>query len=90
MLRTHAAFRDSCRPITRACGARTLQLFDGGLVTIEDDLTLCISKRLRGLTDRAVAEQVAARHGQKIIQPTRFYPDPACLRWRREHVFEVA
>ena len=27
VLRTHAAFGDSWRPITRACGARTLQLF---------------------------------------------------------------
>jgi len=27
VLRTHAAVGDSWRPITRACGARTLQLF---------------------------------------------------------------
>jgi putative restriction endonuclease len=78
-------------PTNGVCLSATFdRLFDGGLVTIEDDLTLCVSKRLRGLTDRAVAEQVAARHGQKIIPPTRFYPDPACLRWHREHVFEVA
>jgi hypothetical protein len=39
---------------------------------------------------RAVAEHVAARHGQKIIPPARFYPDPVCLRWHREHRFKVA
>jgi hypothetical protein len=78
-------------PTNGLCLSATFdRLFDSGLVTIEDDLTLCVSKRLRGLTDRAVAEQVAARHGQKIIPPARFYPDPFCLRWHREHVFEVA
>ena len=78
-------------PTNGVCLSATFdRLFDSGLITIEDDLTLCVSKRLRGLTDRAVAELVAARHGQKIIPPARFYPDPACLRWHREHVFEVA
>ncbi len=78
-------------PTNGVCLSATFdRLFDGGLVSIEDDLTLCVSKRLRGLTDRAVAEQVAARHGQKIIPPARFYPDPVCLRWHREHVFNEA
>ena len=76
-------------PTNGVCLSGTFdRLFDSGLVTIEDDLTLCVSKRLRGMTDRAVAELVAARHGQKIIPPARFYPDPVCLRWHREHVFE--
>lgn len=66
------------------------RLFDGGFITIDDDLTLRVSRRLRDLTDRAVAEQVAARHNQKIIPPVRFYPDPDCLRWHREHVFDAA
>lgn len=64
------------------------RLFDTGLMTINDDLTLCVSKRLRDLTDRIVVEQVTARHGQRIIPPARFFPDPDCLRWHREHVFE--
>jgi len=66
------------------------RLFDSGLVTIQDDLTLCVSKRVRGLKDQAVADLVAARHGQKIIPPARFYPDPVCLRWHRDNVFEAA
>ena len=78
-------------PTNGVCLSATFdRLFDAGLVTIDDDLTLCVSKRLRGLADRAVAEQVVARHGHKIIPPTRFYPDPACLRWHREHIFKVA
>ena len=75
-------------PTNGVCLSATFdRLFDGGLVTIAADLTLCVSKRLR---DSAVAELVAARHGQKIIRPARFYPDPACLRWHREHKFEAA
>jgi predicted restriction endonuclease len=78
-------------PTNGVCLSGTFdRLFDCGLVTIEDDLTLCVSKRLRGMTDRAVAELVAARHGQKIIPPSRFYPDPKCLRWHRENVFKIA
>jgi hypothetical protein len=78
-------------PTNGVCLSATFdRLFDVGLITIEDDLTLRVSKRLRGLTDRAVAEQVAARHGQQIIPPARFYPDPACLRWHREFKFEAA
>ncbi len=66
------------------------RLFDSGLNTIQDDLTLCVSKRVRGLRDRSVDELIAARHGQKIIPPARFYPDPVCLRWHRDNVFEAA
>jgi hypothetical protein len=78
-------------PTNGVCLSATFdRLFDAGLIAIEDDLTLCVSKRLRALGDRAVAEQVAARHGQMIIPPGRFYPDPECLRWHREHKFEAA
>ena len=78
-------------PTNGVCLSATFdRLFDSGLVTIDDDLTLCVSKRLRELRDSAVTELVVARHGQKIIPPARFYPDPACLRWHREHKFEAA
>jgi len=78
-------------PTNGVCMSATFdRLFDAGLVTIEDDLTLRVSKRVRGLKDEAAAVLVAARHGQKIIPPARFFPDPECLRWHREHVFEAA
>ena len=77
-------------PTNGVCLSATFdRLFDGGLVTIADDLTLCVSNRLRELRDSAVAELVAARHGQKIIPPARFCPDPVCLRWHRDNVFEA-
>lgn len=78
-------------PTNGVCMSATFdRLFDCGLLAIEDDLTLCVSGRVRKLRDHAAAELVAARHGQKIIPPARFYPDPDCLRWHREDVFHAA
>jgi hypothetical protein len=77
-------------PTNGVCMSATFdRLFDCGLVTIAEDLTLFVSRRLRGLTDHVVTELVATRHGQKIIPPARFYPDPVCLRWHRENAFKA-
>lgn len=87
----HVDERRRADPTNGICLSATFdRLFDSGLVTIDCQLTLRISKRIREFTDRAVAEQVAFRHGQKIIPPARFYPDPECLRWHEENVFEAA
>lgn len=78
-------------PTNGVCMSATFdRLFDSGLLTIEDDLTLCVSGRVRKLKDQAAADLVSTRHGQRIIPPARFYPDPVCLRWHREHVFHAA
>lgn len=78
-------------PTNGVCMSATFdRLFDCGLVTIEDDLTLHVSKRVQDLKDQSAADLITARHGQKIIPPTRFYPDPACLRWHRENRFQAA
>jgi len=75
-------------PTNGLCMSATFdRLFDAGLVTINDDLTLSVSKILLKTKERAIVEVVIARHGQKIIQPIRFFPDPICLRWHREHRF---
>ena len=78
-------------PTNGVCMSATFdRLFDCGLVTIEDDLTLRVSDRVRRLKDQAAADLVTARHGQKMIAPARFCPDPACLRWHRENRFQTA
>ncbi|MCA9282947.1 MAG: HNH endonuclease [Phycisphaeraceae bacterium] len=78
-------------PTNGLCMSATFdRLFDCGLVTIGDDLTLVVSDRVRRLNNQAATDLVVARHGQKIIPPARFYPDPACLRWHRENRFQVA
>lgn len=78
-------------PTNGVCMSATFdRLFDCGLITIEDDLTLRVSGRVRKMKDQAAADLVAARHGQKITPPVRFYPDPACLCWHREKRFQAA
>lgn len=78
-------------PTNGVCLSATFdRLFDCGLVTIEDNLTLRVSRRVRDLKDQSVVDLVTARHGQPIIPPARFYPDPACLRWHRENRFHAA
>lgn len=78
-------------PTNGVCMSATFdRLFDHGLITINDDLTLRVSKALLGAKDRTIAEIVAARHGQAIIPPIRFYPDPVCLRWHHVHRFRAA
>ncbi|MDX2198902.1 MAG: HNH endonuclease [Phycisphaerae bacterium] len=78
-------------PTNGVCLSATFdRLFDCGLVTIRDDLTLRVSERVLRMKDGAAADLVAARHGQPIIPPARFYPDPACLRWHRENRFQAA
>jgi putative restriction endonuclease len=78
-------------PTNGVCMSATFdRLFDCGLITIEDDLTLRVSERVCKLKDQAAFDLVAARHGQKVITPTRFFPDPVCLRWHRENRFQAA
>lgn len=78
-------------PTNGLCLSATFdRLFDNGFVTVDESLNLCVSKFLRKHIDLAIAELIVARHGQKIIPPARFYPDPKCLRWHRENVFKAS
>jgi len=77
-------------PTNGLCMSATFdRLFDCGLISIDDNLSLCVSDRVRKLKDQAVAELITARDGQRLITPARFYPDPTCLRWHRENVFNA-
>jgi putative restriction endonuclease len=77
-------------PTNGICLSATFDcLFDCGLLTINEDLTVCVSNTLLSTKDRAIAETVVVRHGQAIVPPVRFYPDVECLRWHREHRFRA-
>lgn len=78
-------------PTNGICLSATFDcLFDSGLITLRDDLTLLISKYLLQSADRPTADLIAKHDGQSIIPPIRFYPDPECLRWHNKHVFRTA
>lgn len=78
-------------PTNGVCMSATFdRLFDSGFITITDELTIRVSKSIRESKDPATADIISARDGQKIIPPTRFYPDHICLRWHRDHIFRDA
>lgn len=78
-------------PTNGICLSATFdRLFDCGLITIRENLTVRVSKLLLASTDRATAETVSVREGQHIIGPVRFMPDPQCLRWHYKNIFQAA
>ncbi|MCE2654549.1 MAG: HNH endonuclease [Planctomycetaceae bacterium] len=78
-------------PTNGLCMSATFdRLFDRGLITVRDDLTLEVCPRIRAMNDQSVVELVLSRHGRPIHRPARFLPDPDCLRWHRKNRFQAA
>lgn len=78
-------------PTNGVCMSATFdRLFDCGLITIKEDLTLQVCKVLCENADEVVKETIATWHGKKINSPARFHPDPECLRWHNLHKFRAA
>lgn len=63
------------------------RLFDSGLMTVEQDLTLRFSPEIPRANCKPVRELIAVYHGQAIRRPRRFLPKAQCLEWHRENVF---
>jgi len=75
-------------PTNGLCLSATFdRLFDAGLLTIESDLTIRLSRQLQGQSERAVATLVLPYHRQAIKRPVRFMPCEECLQWHRQNVF---
>jgi len=64
------------------------RLFDRGLITLSDELEVCVSARLRKAGDKRVDDMVCKYHGAPIVRPRRFLPLPAYLEWHRGNVFQ--
>lgn len=78
-------------PTNGVCLSATFdRLFDGGHITILEDMTVKVSKALLDSPDRAVADLIEGRDGQRIFPPVRFYPDVVCLRWHNRQKFKAA
>lgn len=76
-------------PTNGICLSATFdRLFDCGLITIGEDLTLHVSRKILGAKDAPTIDLLAARNGQTIVAPVRFRPDPVCLYWHRENRFQ--
>ncbi len=75
-------------PTNGLCLSATFdRLFDSGLMSIDDDLSIRISRQVLRHRSGAVATLIGAYHRRAIRPPTRFLPRADCLRWQRENVF---
>ena len=61
--------------------------FDGGLITLGDDLTLRVSEGVADVDDRFFADAVVRYAGRRIRPPEKFAPDAEFLTYHRENVF---
>jgi putative restriction endonuclease len=76
-------------PTNGLCLSATFdKLFDRGMITISEDLTVIVAKRVRYSTNPIVREEISKRHDQPIIRPVRFLPNPNHLKWHNENVFD--
>jgi putative restriction endonuclease len=62
--------------------------FDAGLIGVDEDLCVTVSKSARdAMPQIAYADFFARYEGKKISVPERFLPNLECLRYHLEHVF---
>lgn len=62
--------------------------FDSGLITINDDMTVQISKTHQVKNDPFFSESIEAYVGKPIRLPEKFSPDKKFLAYHREYIFQ--
>jgi len=63
--------------------------FDIGIITIAEDMTVCVNKELADDTDRFFKSALLAYKGRSINLPDKFRPDPAFLADHRRRFSAV-
>ena len=61
--------------------------YDRGYVTVDTDLCLKLSPRLRRSRSKAVDSMLNVLEGRPLLLPSRFLPMPEYLLWHTENVF---
>jgi hypothetical protein len=81
--------KERINPRNGLCLARTHDAaFDAGLITLDDQWRLVLSKRLRDyLPNETLEENFKAYEGKAIQLPEKFQPDGEFMRRHREEVF---
>ena len=62
--------------------------FDSGLLTINDDMTVRVSRIYSDTDDRYFLDSIRRYEGQRISLPGKFAPDRAFLSYHRERIFQ--
>ena len=75
-------------PTNGLCLSATFdRLFDSGLMSVNDDLTIRFSSRILKHRSDQVRSLICRYHDRAIRRPVRFLPDVTCLQWHRANVF---
>lgn len=75
-------------PTNGLCLSATFdRMFDTGLLSIEPDFTIRLSKQVFEHSDPSVTTLVLPYHEQPIKRPIRFVPNVDCLLWHHRNVF---
>ena len=65
------------------------KIFDKGFMTLNDNFTIILSKRLLKIVDKKVyANFFGAYENQKINLPDKFFPKTAFLEFHRKNIFK--
>ena len=62
--------------------------FDIGLITINDDMTVRVSRKHAVRNDKFFSTAIELYDGQLIYQPEKFSPGQEFLNYHREHIFQ--
>ncbi|MBQ0798607.1 MAG: HNH endonuclease [Porticoccaceae bacterium] len=63
--------------------------FDVGIITINEDMTVRVSKNNYPSGDEFYTKALLQYDGKPIFLPDKFPPNPAFLEYHREHIFEA-
>lgn len=63
--------------------------FDAGIITIEEDMTVKVSRKFAANAGRFFDSALMNFDGKPISLPEKFRPDPAFLSYHRRYVFEA-
>ena len=78
-------------PRNGLCLAATFDVaFDRGLISLDKEFRLLLSPRLKDHTENTeIHTTFLQREGSKISLPEKNLPDPECLSWHRQNIFEA-
>jgi putative restriction endonuclease len=84
------AVEQRLNPRNGICLSATFDVaFDRGLITFTNDFRLLVSDEVKDYESSSeIKDSFLQREGMQIRLPEKNLPDPNCLTWHREHLFQ--